>query len=87
MHLTIVFVSVGVHQEIDKRKRYEEAYKHALADKPKHVVLGGPDYEEGPHCVIKEDEFFDAVDSALDKIEKEQQQVRGHVGRCPTHVT
>ena len=59
-------------QEMDKRKRYEEAYKHAAAEKPKQIVFGGPDFEEGPHSVIKEDEFFDAVDSALDKLEQEQ---------------
>ena len=57
---------------MDKRKRYEEAYKHAAAEKPKRVVFGGPDFEEGPHSVIKEDEFFDAVDSALDKLDQEQ---------------
>ena len=28
-------------------------------------------FQEGPHCAINEDEFFDAVDSALDKMEKE----------------
>lgn len=33
----------------------------------------GPDFEEGPHSQIGEDEFFDAVENALDKLEEEQQ--------------
>lgn len=32
--------------------------------------------QEGPHCQIKEDEFFDAVDASLDKLEKEEESVR-----------
>ena len=32
-------------QEIDKRKKIEEAYKLLLGDKPKRIVMGGPDYE------------------------------------------
>lgn len=37
-----------------------------------HMALkGGPDYEEGPHSQIGEDEFFDAVESALDRLEEE----------------
>ena len=34
--------------------------------------MGGPDYEEGPLSQIGEDEFFDAVESALDKLQEEQ---------------
>ena len=33
-------------------------------------------FQEGPHCAIKEDEFFDAVDASLDKLEKEEEVVR-----------
>ncbi|TRY62817.1 hypothetical protein TCAL_13105 [Tigriopus californicus] len=33
----------------------------------------GPDFEEGPHSQIGEDEFYDAVENALDKLEEEQQ--------------
>ena len=32
-------------------------------------------FQEGPHCAIKEDEFFDAVDASLDKLEKEEESV------------
>ena len=45
-----------------------------LPSKPKMIpkLVGGPDYEEGPHSQIGEDEFFDAVESALDKLQEEQ---------------
>lgn len=33
-------------------------------------------FQEGPHSVIKEDEFFDAIDASLDKLEKEEEDVR-----------
>lgn len=32
-----------------------------------------PDFEEGPHSQIGEDEFYDAVENALDKLVEEQQ--------------
>ena len=46
----------------------------ADASKPKSIpkIVGGPDYEEGPLSQIGEDEFFDAVESALDKLQEEQ---------------
>ncbi|XP_064619835.1 ceramide transfer protein-like [Lineus longissimus] len=61
-----------LEREIEKKKRYEEAYKQIVTTKSKPIVVGGPDFEEGPHCAINEDEFFDAVDAALDKLEKEE---------------
>nr|KAG5703629.1 hypothetical protein BaRGS_002503 [Batillaria attramentaria] len=63
-----------LEREIDRRKKYEEAYKLTAHEKKLHVV-GGPDYEEGPHCMITEDEFYDAVDATLDKLEKEEEKV------------
>ena len=36
------------------------------------MILKGPDYEEGPTSQIGEDEFFDAVETALDKLQEEQ---------------
>ena len=33
-----------VLQEVEKRKKYEEAYKAVMAERKPHVV-GGPDYE------------------------------------------
>lgn len=32
-----------------------------------------PLLQEGPHSVIGEDEFFDAVESALDKMDEEEE--------------
>ena len=32
--------------------------------------------QEGPHSCLNEEEFFDAVDASLDKLEKEQEEVR-----------
>ncbi|XP_069997920.1 ceramide transfer protein [Penaeus vannamei] len=69
-----------LEREAEKRKRLEEKLKHALAHSTQEaqpnrrvVVMGGPDYEEGPHSVIGEDEFFDAVESALDKMDEEEE--------------
>ena len=31
--------------------------------------------QEGPHSCLNEEEFFDAVDASLDKLEKEQEEV------------
>jgi collagen type IV alpha-3-binding protein len=63
-------------QEVDKRKKYEEAYKSMATEKREKLhIVGGPDYEEGPHCMITEDEFYDAVDATLDKLEKEEEKV------------
>lgn len=36
-------------------------------------LLGGPDFQEGPHSSIGEDEFFDAVETALDRIQDDQE--------------
>ena len=35
------------------------------------MLKSGPDFEEGPHSQIGEDEFYDAVENALDKFEEE----------------
>lgn len=67
-----------LEKEVERRKKYEEAYRTLLEQK-QHLTatkLGGPDFEEGPHSVIKEDEFFDAIDASLDKLEKEDEVKR-----------
>lgn len=64
-----------LEREVEKRKKYEEAYKSTAAEKREKLhVVGGPDFEEGPHCMITEDEFYDAVDATLDKMEKEEEK-------------
>ncbi|KAL5292144.1 COL4A3BP family protein [Megaselia abdita] len=42
-------------------------------EKRKNTTFPGPDFEEGPHSTLPEDEFFDAVESGLDKIEEDRQ--------------
>jgi len=88
---------MGQREEQLKRKLEKEQLARKLADEkvrklemvgpPVPVVVGagraGPDYEEGPHSQLGEDEFYDAVESALDKLEEEleiKEQLRGLVG-------
>ncbi len=40
-----------------------------------HPHKQAPDYEEGPHSQLGEDEFFDAVEDALDRLEEEQTSI------------
>uniref|UniRef100_A0A671U8N2 Ceramide transfer protein n=1 Tax=Sparus aurata TaxID=8175 RepID=A0A671U8N2_SPAAU len=62
-------------KEMEKRRRIEEGYKSALNELKKKSHFGGPDYEEGPNSLINEDEFFDAVEAALDRQDKMEEQV------------
>ncbi|XP_077592900.1 ceramide transfer protein-like [Stigmatopora nigra] len=57
-------------KEMEKRRRIEDSYKSALNDLKKKSHFGGPDYEEGPNSLINEEEFFDAVEAALDRQDK-----------------
>ncbi|XP_032394890.1 ceramide transfer protein isoform X2 [Etheostoma spectabile] len=63
-----------VDKEMEKRRRIEEGYKSALNELKKKPQFGGPDYEEGPNSLINEDEFFDAVEAALDRHDKIEEQ-------------
>ncbi|XP_029921546.1 collagen type IV alpha-3-binding protein isoform X2 [Myripristis murdjan] len=65
-----------VHNEMEKRRRIEESYKSALNELKKKSHFGGPDYEEGPNSLINEDEFFDAVEAALDRQDKIEEQTQ-----------
>ncbi|XP_076322975.1 ceramide transfer protein [Tachypleus tridentatus] len=67
-----------LEKEIEKRRKLDELYKQAVSEAKAQqpIVLGGPDYEEGPHSVINEEEFFDAVDAALDKHEQQEEERR-----------
>jgi collagen type IV alpha-3-binding protein len=61
-------------REIDRRKRGENLAKSYFAQIQKtRAVHPGPDLEEGPHSVLADDEFYDAVESGLDKMEEEQE--------------
>uniref|UniRef100_A0AAY4A2U7 Ceramide transfer protein n=1 Tax=Denticeps clupeoides TaxID=299321 RepID=A0AAY4A2U7_9TELE len=66
-------------KELEKRRRVEEAYRGALAELKKKPHYGGPDYEEGPNSLINEEEFFDAVEAALDKQDKIEEQAQAEM--------
>lgn len=69
-------------KEVEKRRKSQELYK-ALKDqitmhqsdspRPRVLIHGGPDYEEGPHSALCDEEFYDAVETGLDKIDEENQ--------------
>ncbi|CAH1163626.1 unnamed protein product [Phaedon cochleariae] len=61
-------------RESDRRKRAETLAHSYFAQIQKiRNVHPGPDLEEGPHSVLADDEFYDAVESGLDKMEEEQE--------------
>lgn len=65
--------------EVEKRKRLEEIVKslqETSSDAQKMMILNDPDYEEGPHSKIKEEEFFDAVDAMLDRKDQQEEEKR-----------
>ncbi|XP_014296772.1 ceramide transfer protein [Microplitis demolitor] len=69
-------------KENERRKKIQELYK-ALKDqinihrgdptRPRVMIHGGPDYEEGPHSALCDEEFYDAVETGLDKIDEDNQ--------------
>ncbi|XP_044734973.1 ceramide transfer protein isoform X1 [Chrysoperla carnea] len=63
-----------LEREIERRKRIEAVYK-TIQSKFDHVRTShpGPDLEEGPHSLLPEDEFYDAVESGLDKMDEERE--------------
>ncbi|CAG9830160.1 unnamed protein product [Diabrotica balteata] len=61
-------------KEIEKRKRAETLSQSYFTQIQKiRNVHPGPDLEEGPHSVLADDEFYDALESGLDKMEEEQE--------------
>ena len=58
-------------KEVEKRKKIEEQYKKALVNAKKKSFVSGPDFVEGPHMMLNEEEFYDAVETALDKHDEE----------------
>nr|XP_012639310.1 collagen type IV alpha-3-binding protein isoform X2 [Microcebus murinus] len=61
-------------KESEKRRRAEEACESIMLELKKKSHFGGPDYEEGPNSLINEEEFFDAVEAALDRQDKIEEQ-------------
>jgi len=63
-----------VEREQIARRQAEEKLRQmeaARGEKEVKVVRAGPDYEEGPHSQLGEDEFYDAVETALDEYGEE----------------
>jgi len=67
-------------KEVEKRRKIQELYKQAVIEQstvttPASLIQlrTGPDYQEGPHSALNEEEFFDAVDAAIDHYEQEVQ--------------
>lgn len=66
-----------IEKEIEKRRKIEELYRivkqEINSEKSKVVITGGPDLEEGPHSRLKDEEFYDAVETSLDKIDEDEE--------------
>nr|CAH7726226.1 unnamed protein product [Callosobruchus chinensis] len=63
-----------LEREMERRRRAEQLANAYFAQIQKcRNAHPGPDLEEGPHSVLADDEFYDAVESGLDKIEEEQE--------------
>ncbi|XP_057252504.1 ceramide transfer protein-like [Pezoporus wallicus] len=73
-------------KEIEKRRRVEESYKNAVTELKKKSHFGGPDYEEGPNSLINEEEFFDAVEAALDRQDQMEEQSQSERLYWPTSL-
>ncbi|KAJ7365850.1 Collagen type IV alpha-3-binding protein [Desmophyllum pertusum] len=58
-------------KEIEKRKKAEAALTSAVVQARKQAFIGGPDFEEGPHSALNEEEFYDAIEVALDRQDEE----------------
>lgn len=69
-------------KEVEKKRKVQELYKalkeqvamqQSDSPRPRVLIHGGPDYEEGPHSALCDEEFYDAVETGLDKIDEENQ--------------
>ncbi|XP_012264043.1 ceramide transfer protein isoform X1 [Athalia rosae] len=87
-------------REVEKRRKVEELYYKAVKEqvqasredfsRPRVLIHGGPDYEEGPHSTLCDEEFYDAVETGLDKIDEENQlrdRLKQKVVSIPTSPT
>ena len=63
---------------VERRKRVELAYNSLRSQKPPvkgsphRSLYNNPDAMEGPHMLLNEEEFFDALESQLDDMDAEQ---------------
>lgn len=62
-------------KEVERRKKVEEKYTALSKEQKTRIVIAGPDFEEGPHSNMREEQFFDAIDSSLDTLELAEDRV------------
>ncbi|PSN49326.1 Collagen type IV alpha-3-binding protein [Blattella germanica] len=62
-------------REVERRRKVEELYRATRQEMATHrlVMHGSPDFEEGPHSALNDEEFYDAVETGLDKIDEEME--------------
>ncbi|PIK37735.1 putative collagen type IV alpha-3-binding protein-like isoform X1, partial [Apostichopus japonicus] len=63
-----------LEREQDKRRKAMEAYKNIVKEVKKKALEGGPDFQEGPHSLLNEDQFFDAIETALDINDSQEEE-------------
>lgn len=63
-------LQLDLQKNVARQKQIQEQQSSQV------ILIGGPDYEEGPHSMIKEDEFFDAIDAALDRCDQQEEDMR-----------
>eukprot|EP00730_Choanoeca_flexa_P003901 TRINITY_DN11537_c0_g1_i3.p1 TRINITY_DN11537_c0_g1~~TRINITY_DN11537_c0_g1_i3.p1 ORF type:complete len:696 (+),score=164.81 TRINITY_DN11537_c0_g1_i3:88-2175(+) len=61
-----------------REKQLRQSLEAELAEyrADKASMRYGPDYVEGPHSALKDDEFFDALELGLDQLEAEEEEKR-----------
>ncbi|KXJ11899.1 collagen type IV alpha-3-binding protein [Exaiptasia diaphana] len=74
-----------LEKEIEKRKKAEASAKDAVANARKQAFIGGPDFEEGPHCALNEEEFYDAMEIGLDR-QEEQDEIESKRRTCTIDI-
>ncbi|XP_076808693.1 ceramide transfer protein-like [Clavelina lepadiformis] len=65
-----------LEREQERRRKAEEQYRISLAMAKKNLAfIGSPDYEEGPQSGLTEEEFFECVETELDRQERFSQDI------------
>ena len=63
-----------LEREIERRRKAEKSASTRRAAEPAVTrIIGGPDFEEGPYCAMKEDDFLDAIENECDRLEQEEE--------------
>merc|ERR1719260_234336 len=62
---------VSLRRQSEERCKLFEKREGSRFTREQGGGRAGPDYVEGPHSQMGEEEFYDAVESALDKLEVE----------------